>query len=120
MPGLDDTTAIKAVTSLFGWDELGLPDKKVYSVLGLKSSDEKYSSKTFYEMFNPDLTIKLMTHEWTRLAAINRGKLPVHPVIKGDVWPEKVCRELIDRADDLDLTGYVFQRTDAFIDREKL
>lgn len=120
VPGLDEQTALRVVTRFFGWDELGLPDKKIHEVLGLKSAEEKYTSEAFYRIFNPDLTIRLMTHEWNRLAAINGGRLPAHPVIKGDEWPEKVGRELMGRADDLGLTGYVFQRTDVFIDRSKL
>ncbi len=118
--GLDEPTAIKAVTRFFGWDELGLPDDRIHRIIGLKDPDGRYDSASFYEMFNPDLTVRLLTHEWTKLAAINRGRLPAHPVIKGDSWPEKVGHELMDRAMDMGLTGYVFQRTDAFIDREKL
>ena len=116
----DEPAAIKAVTRFFGWDELGLPGDRIHRIIGLKEPDGRYDSASFYELFNPDLTVRLLTHEWTKLAAVNRGRLPAHPVIKGDSWPEKVGRELMDRAMDVGLTGYVFQRTDAFIDREKL
>lgn len=120
VPGLDESVALRLVTGFFGWDELGLPDKRIHEVLGMKSPDDRFSREAMYDIFNPDITINLMTHEWTKLAAINRGRLPAHPVIKGDSWPEKVGRELMERADSLGLTGYVFQRTDVFIDREKL
>jgi len=120
VPGLSEETALKVVTRFFGWDHLGLPGDRIHKVLGLKSPDDRYKSEAFFSMFNPDLTIGLLTHEWTKLAAFNRGRLPVHPVIKGDVWPEKVGRELMDRALDLGFTGYIIQRTDVFIDRGKL
>jgi hypothetical protein len=61
-----------------------------------------------------------MTREWTRLAAINRGRIPAHPVIKGYEWPEKVCRTLMEQTEELDLDGYVFQRTETLIDRDRL
>jgi len=122
--GLDESTALKLVTSFFGWDELGLPDKKIAD-LRIGETEAQHGSfsnpeNAFNSYFNPDLTIRLMTHEWTRMTAINRGRIPAHPVIKGDAWPEKVGRELMERADDLELTGYILQRTHAFIDREKL
>lgn len=119
-PGLEESTALRVVTRFFGWDELGLPTEWIYQVLGLKSPEEKISSEAFYRLFNPDLTVRLLTHEWTRLAVINNGRLPIHPVIRGDVWPEKVCRELMGRCEDLGFTGYVFQRTDNLIDKSKV
>jgi len=119
-PGLNESTALKVVYAFFGWDELGLPDKKIHEVLGLRSPDDTFDRERFYSMFNPDLTVRLMTHEWTRMAAFNHGRLPAHPVIKGYEWPEKVCRELMARTEDLGLSGYVFQRTDTLIDRAKL
>jgi len=124
VPGLEESTALKLVTAFFGYDELGLPDKKIADLrIGESASKhDTYSNEkgSFYGYFNPDLTIRLMTHEWTRMAAINRGRLPAHPVIKGYEWPEPVCRELMDRAIDLGLNGYVFQRTDVLIDKNKL
>lgn len=124
VPGLDESTALRVVTSFFGWDELGLPDTKIADLHIGKSSAETaiYSDPTkgFYGFFNTGLTEKLMTHEWTRMAAINRGRIPAHPVIKGFEWPEKVCRELMARTEELGLNGYVFQRTENLIDREKL
>ncbi|MFC1608235.1 twin-arginine translocation signal domain-containing protein [Candidatus Latescibacterota bacterium] len=121
--GLDESTALKIVTSLFGYDDLGLPTGKIAD-LRIGESGSKHDtygdgSGSFYGYFNPDLTIKLMTHEWTRMAAINRGRLPVHPVIKGREWPESIGRELMERADDLGI-GYTFQRTDVFVDKERL
>lgn len=120
VPGLEESTALSVVTRFFGWDEIGLPGDRIHKVLGLAGPDDKFTPEGFARLFNPDLTVRLLTHEWTRLAAINRGRLPVHPVIKGDVWPEKVCRELMGRCDDLGFTGYVFQRTDTLIDKAKL
>ncbi len=120
VPGLDESTALKAVTRFFGWDEIGLPEDRIHKVLALDAPGGSFNPDAFYRFFNPELTVRLLTHEWARLAAINRGRLPVHPVIKGDVWPEKVCRELMERCDDLGFTGYVFQRTDTLIDKNRL
>ena len=126
VPGLEEKTSLKIVTALFGWDEIGLPDKKIADLRIGRTQVEntkmgnREPDGPFYSYFNPDLTVKLMVHEWTRMAAINRGRIPTHPVIKGHEWPEKVCRELMDRADDIGLTGYIFQRTDQLIDRDKL
>ena len=118
--GLDEPTALKVVTRFFGWENIGLPEDRIHHILGMKNPDDPFSPDDFYAMFNKECTARLMTHEWTKLAALNRGRLPIHPVIKGDVWPEKLGRELMDRAMDIGLTGYVFQRTDSFIDRKKL
>jgi hypothetical protein len=122
--GLEEATALRIVTAFFGWDELGLPDKKISDLsIGNNSSEHKIwsdASDSFYGYFNPDLTEKLMTHEWTRMAAKNRGRIPTHPCIKGYEWPEKVCRRLIEKTEDLGLSGYIFQRTETLIDRDRL
>lgn len=125
VPGLSEETAMNVVMRFFGWDNLGLPDKRIKDLrIGVSSKEhgiyDAANKDGFYGYFNPDLTIKLMTHEWSRMSVINGGRIPAHPVIKGYEWPENVCRELMDVADELGLTGYVFQRTDVFIDREKL
>ena len=121
--GLDESTALKTVLAFFGWEDLGLPDKKIADLrIGANSQEHSLYGETaqsFYGYFNPDLTIRLMTHEWSKLAAINRNRIPAHPVMKGTEWPEKVCRTLIERIDDLGLNGYVFQGTNNFIRREQ-
>ncbi|MCE5250967.1 hypothetical protein LLG96_12175 [bacterium] len=124
VPGLDESVALKIVTGFFGWQDIGLPDRKIsdLAVAEAAPTDGTYNDqmKKFYANLGDDRLIRLMTHEWTRMAAIDSGRIPAHPVIKGYEWPEKVCRELMDRTAGLGLTGYVFQRTDVFIDREKL
>jgi len=124
VPGLEEPTALKLVISFFGWEDIGLPDKRIadLKVEEAEPKDGTYNPRmtAFYENLGPERLIKLMTHEWTRMAAINRGRIPAHPVIKGFEWPEKVCRELIDRTRDLGFSGYIFQRTDVFIDPAKL
>jgi hypothetical protein len=124
VPGLDEATALKVVTAFFGWDELGLPDKRIADLRIGKNSQEhgiwSDAAKGFYSYFNPDLTIRLMTHEWTRMAVLNRGRIPAHPVIKGYEWPENVCRTLMERTEELGLDGYVFQRTETLINRNAL
>ena len=121
IPGLEEKTALRLVTSFFGWDELGLPEDSIDDLrIGATSAEHPIwsdASDSFYGYFNPDLTIELMTHEWTKLATFNRGRLKSHPVIKGYEWPEPVCRELMDRTDSLGLDGYIFQRTDTLIER---
>ncbi|MFA6471072.1 MAG: hypothetical protein WCU00_03440, partial [Candidatus Latescibacterota bacterium] len=118
-PGLSESTALKLVTAFFGWDEIGLPTGSIADLRIGKTAEEHgiYSdaSKGFYGYFNPDLTERLMIREWTRLAAFNHGRIPAHPVIKGYEWPEKVCRDLMERSFDLGLDGYVFQRTENLI-----
>ena len=124
VPGLEESTALRVVTSFFGWDDLGLPDKRIADLrIGRNPQDQGIWSdpkKGFYEYFNPDLTVRLMTREWTRMAAINRGRIPAHPVIKGFEWPETVCRTLMERTEELGLDGYVFQRTETLINRNAL
>ena len=78
------------------------------------------AAQSFYAYFNPDLTIRLMTHEWSRMAALDRGRIPAHPVIKGMEWPEKVCRTLMERTGELGFDGYIFQGTQNLVDKEKL
>ena len=122
-PGLDESAALRLMLSLFGWDGLGLPEGKIadYAIQETAPKDETGSvASAFYSKLGPDRLVKLLTHEWTRMAAFNRGRIPIHPVIKGYEWPEKVCRELMDRTRDIGLTGYIFQRTEVFIDPAKL
>ena len=122
--GLDESTALRVVTAFFGWDGLGLPDRKIADLrIGVDSSKHVLygdAAQSFYAYFNPDLTIRLMTHEWSRIAALDRGRIPAHPVIKGMEWPEKVCRTLMERTGELGLDGYIFQGTQNLIDKEKL
>jgi hypothetical protein len=121
--GLDETTAIRFMLSLFGWDSLGLPDEKIadYAMQTTPpASASGEAAKLFYSALGSERLIALLTHEFTRMAAFNRGRIPAHPVIKGFEWPEKVCRELMDRTRDLGMSGYIFQRTDVFIDPSKL
>lgn len=124
IPGLEESTAIKLVLGLFGWDGLGIPDTKIADLMiGDNGAVHKTSGpvyQAFFNRYNPEITLNLITHEWTKMAAINRRRLPAHPVIKAKEWPENVCRELIGRADDLGLSGYVFQGTDSLIDRNRL
>ena len=121
--GLDEATALKVALSFFGWDQLGLPDKKISDYAIQPKAPESSSGPVameFYKTLNPDRIVKLLTYEWTRMAAFNNGRIPAHPVIKGYEWPEKVCRELMDVTQSLGLTGYIFQRTEVFIDPAKL
>jgi hypothetical protein len=117
--GLSESTALKLATAFFGWEEIGLPTGKISDLRIGKTPEEHgiYSeaSKGFYGYFNPDLTKKLMIREWTRLTAINGGRIPAHPVIKGYEWPENVCRDLMERSLDLGMDGYVFQRTENLV-----
>lgn len=120
--GLSETTALRVVMNFFGWGGLGLPDGSIGDLkIGASSKEHVLfgdAAQSFYGYFNPDLTIKLMTHEWGKLAALNRGRIPAHPVMKGREWPVKVCRTLMERIDDFGLDGYVFQGTDNFIERK--
>lgn len=123
VPGLDESTALKVTLSLFGWDRIGLSDRRIADYALQKTAPVHSSGDAaiaFYSALGPDRIVGLLTHEWTRMAAFNRGRLPAHPVIKGFEWPEKVCREMMERARDIGLNGYILQRTDVFIDQSKL
>gem|GEM_PF-3264364 len=122
--GLDESTALKLVINLFGWDGLGIPDTRIADLRIGRSAKQHASSgaayKSFYDYFNPDLTTGLMKREWSKMAAICNGRIPSCPVIKGSDWPIEVCRNLIEFNEDLGLTGHIFQGTGMFIDRENL
>ncbi len=123
VPGLEESVALKLMLSLFGWDELGLPEGKIADYAMQTTYPESSAgpaAAAFYSKLGSERLVKLLSHEWTRMAAFNRGRIPIHPVIKGYEWPEKVCRELMDRTRDIGLTGYIFQRTESFIDPAKL
>ncbi len=117
--GLDESAALRASLAFFGWEGLGLPDKRIADLRIGKNSQEHTlygeAAQSFYGYFNPTLTERLMTHEWEKLAAIDRGRIPAHPVIKGTEWPAEVCRTLMARTAELGLDGYVFQGTDNLI-----
>ena len=51
---------------------------------------------------------------------MNTKGVPAFPIIKGHQWTEDISRELMDRCMSLGHTGYVLQRTELFIDKEKL
>ena len=119
VPGLDEETALTAVLKFFGWDELPIPRKRIADLhIGLDS--KVHSDKEFYEYFNRECTLPLWTHEMERLAMMNTKNVPSFPVIKGHQWTEKISRELMDRCMALGHTGYVLQRTELFIDKNKL
>ncbi len=122
-PGLDEAVALKLVTSFFGWEDIGLPDRRIADLMVEEGEpkDGTYNPrlKAFYDSLGPERLVKLMTHEWTRMAALNRGRIPAYPVIKGYEWPKKVCRELMDRTKDLGLSGYIIQRTDVLLEPAK-
>ena len=54
------------------------------------------------------------------MAALSNGRIPTLPIVKGGDWPVDVCERLIDLNEDLGLTGYIFQGTDMFIDKDRL
>ena len=122
--GLKESTALRLVINLFGWDGLGLPDTRIAD-LRIGESGEKHGTRgpvfeAFYEYFNPDLTTGIMQREWTKTAALCHGRIPSYPVIKGSDWPVTVCRNLIALNEELGMEGYIYQGTDMFIDRDNL
>lgn len=118
-PGLDEESAITAVLKFFDWDELPIPRKRIADLkIGLDGA--KHSDTEFYEMFNKEATLALWTHELEHLALLNTKGVPAFPIIKGHQWTEKISRELMDRCMALGHTGYIFQRTELFIDKTKL
>jgi hypothetical protein len=124
VPGLEESTALRLVISLFGWDDIGLPDTRI-SDLRIGESADQHGSRgpaynSFYELFNPALTTNLMTYEWTKMAALSNGRIPTLPIVKGSDWLVDVCERLMDLNEDLGLTGYIFQGTDTFIDKDRL
>ena len=119
VPGLDEETAMTAVLKFFGWDELPIPRKKIADLhIGLNAKE--HSEVEFYTYFNKEATLALWTHEMERLAMLNTKGVPAFPIIKGHQWTEKISRELMDRCMSMGHTGYVLQRTELFIDKEKL
>ncbi len=122
--GLGEPAALNIVTRFFGWEDIGLPTGGIadLKVEEHAPTDGTYNQRMrdFYASLGPERLVRLMTHEWKRMEAINRDRIPAHPVIKGYEWPEQVCRELMDRSADIGLDGYVFQRTDVLIDRDRL
>jgi hypothetical protein len=118
-PGLDEESALTAVLSFFGWNELPIPRKKIADLhIGVDAASHKDTD--FYEAFNKEATLALWTHELEHLALANTKGVPSFPIIKGHQWTEKISRELMDRCMSLGHTGYVFQRTELFFDRTKL
>ncbi|MFC1606528.1 hypothetical protein ACFL47_01045 [Candidatus Latescibacterota bacterium] len=117
--GLDEETAITAVLKFFGWDELPIQRKSIADFhIGYDST--VHSDVEFYKHFNKKGTLALWTHEMERLAMMNTKGIPSFPIIKGHQWTEKISRELMDRCMSMGHTGYVLQRTELFIDKEKL
>ena len=103
----------------FGWDELPIPRKKI-AELHIGYDSKSHSDEEFYQFFNKKATLAMWTHEMERLAMLNTKNVPAFPIIKGHQWTEKISRELMDRCMSFGHTGYVLQRTDLFIDKEKL
>ena len=117
--GLDEETAITAVLKFFGWDELPIQRKSIEG-FHIGRNGKEHSDVEFYKEFNKKGTLALWTHEMERLAMMNTKNVPSFPIIKGHQWTEKLSRELMDRCMSFGHTGYVLQRTEFFIDKEKL
>ncbi len=119
VPGLDEESALTAMLTFFGWNELPIPRKRIADYrIGVDSASHKDTE--FYEIFNKESTLALWTHELEHLALMNTKGMPSIPIIKGHQWTEKISRELMDRCMSLGHTGYTLQRTDLFIDKKKL
>ncbi|MDP2983742.1 MAG: twin-arginine translocation signal domain-containing protein [Candidatus Latescibacter sp.] len=119
IPGLDEETAITSMLKFFGWDELPIQRKSIADFhIGVDSTAHKDTE--FYESFNKEATLALWTHELQHIAMLNTKGIPSYPIIKGHQWTEPISRELIDRCMSMGHTGYIFQRTELFIDKTKL
>ncbi len=119
VPGLDEESAITAMLQFFGWADLPIPRKSIAGLhIGVDSATHKDTE--FYETFNKEATLALYTHELEHLAMLNAKGVPSFPIIKGHQWTEKISRELMDRCMSMGHTGYIFQRTDLFIDKKKV
>ncbi|MFA6472420.1 MAG: twin-arginine translocation signal domain-containing protein [Candidatus Latescibacterota bacterium] len=119
VPGLDEETAMTAMLKFFGWDELPIPRKKIADLhIGL--NEKSHNDTEFYSYFNKEATLALWSHELEHIAMLNTKGIPSFPVIKGHQWTEPISRELMDRCMSFGHTGYIFQRTELFIDKSKL
>ncbi|MCD6308583.1 MAG: hypothetical protein J7M24_06260, partial [Candidatus Latescibacteria bacterium] len=113
--GLDETTSIRFVLRLFAWDDVGLPtgridDLRIAADGGSRPymfgrPDTRRGWEVFYEMMNPVVTRKIMTHEYTRLAALSHRSIPAYPVVQGREWPRELCGELIGEIGTLGFPG---------------
>jgi hypothetical protein len=119
VPGLDEESAVTAMLQFFGWAELPIPRRSIAD-LRIGESPSAHSDVNFYEAFNKEATLALYTHELEHTVLLNTKNIPSFPIIKGHQWTEKISRELMDRCISMGHTGYVFQRTELFIDKKKL
>ncbi len=119
VPGLDESSAVTAMLQFFGWADLPIPRKSIAD-LRIGESPKEHSDEFFYEAFNKEATLALYSHELEHMAMLNTNNTPSFPIIKGHQWTEKISRELMNRCMSFGHTGYILQRTELFIDKNKL
>ena len=119
VPGLEESTALQVVYNFLGYDGLTLPKERIED-LHIGRTPEEHDFDEFYENLGVDGIVEFHSHDMDKLKVLNTKGLPTHPVIKGDYWPKEAGLQLMAYAREIGLTGYVIQRTQVFVDKERL
>jgi len=105
--GLDESTALKVVYQLIGWDDIDLPKNRIADIhIGV--TRKEHSSDEFFKHFKkyiPDL----MTHEYRRGALLNIKNIPSYQTVFPYYWGRKITEPLMDEIMEAGHDGYIFE-----------
>ena len=105
--GLDESTALKVVYQLIGWDDIDLPKNRIADIhIGITRKEHK--SEEFFKHFKKYIP-GLMTHEYRRGALLNIKNLPSYQTVFPHYWGRKITEPLMDEIMAAGHDGYIFE-----------
>jgi len=105
--GLDERTALRAVYSLVGWDDIDLPRDRIAD-LHIGITGKEHNITEFYRHFLPYLK-NFMIHEYRRGALLNVRNYPSYQTVFPHFWGDKVTEPLFDEIMAAGHDGYIFE-----------
>jgi len=100
--GLAESDALRLTYTVFGYDHFAMPDAIAGFHLGNWDLEEASTP-----------IADLVEKEFALARALNPGRVPSYPVIKGTLWSKETVRRLIRSAEAIGHEGIIFQGTTA-------
>ena len=105
--GLDEGTALQAVYTLVGWDDIGLPAERIAD-LYIGATNKEHSIPEFYKGFGKHVN-GLMTHEYRHGALMNVRNYPSYQTVFPHFWGREITEPLMDEIMSAGHDGYIFE-----------
>ena len=106
--GLDEGTALKAVYSLIGWNDIDLPRKKIAD-LHISAYGKEHSIEVFYKHFRHRV-YNLLMHEINRAEMIIGSNFPAYQTLYPEYWGRETTERLMNDIIEAGFNGYSFGR----------